>query len=81
YFGETVTVSGLITAGDLSEQLEGALTSDTLLIPHNMMRERDDVFLDGTRLPELEKKLGVKVSPIWATDGEVFINELFDMLG
>ena len=79
YFGETVTVSGLITAGDLSEQLEGALTSDTLLIPHNMMRERDDVFLDGTRLPELEKKLGVKVSPIWATDGEVFINELFDM--
>ncbi|MBQ4611853.1 MAG: DUF512 domain-containing protein [Clostridia bacterium] len=81
YFGETVTVSGLITAGDLYEQLEGALTSDTLLIPHNMMRERDDVFLDGTRLPELEKKLGVKVSPIWATDGEVFINELFDMLG
>lgn len=81
YFGETVTVSGLITAGDLSEQLKGSLTSGTLLIPHNMMRERDDVFLDGTRLPELEKKLGVKVTPIWATDGEVFINELFDMLG
>ena len=81
YFGETVTVSGLITAGDLAEQLKDTLTSDTLLIPHNMMRERDDVFLDGIRLPQLEEKLGAKIAPIWATDGEVFINELFDMLG
>ena len=46
-----------------------------------MMRERDDVFLDGIRLPQLEEKLGAKIAPIWATDGEVFINELFDMLG
>ena len=81
YFGETVTVSGLITAGDLAEQLKGSLTSDTLLIPHNMLRERDDVFLDGIRLPQLEEKLGAKIAPIWATDGEVFINQLFDMLG
>ncbi len=81
YFGETVTVSGLITAGDLAEQLKGKLSSDTLLIPHNMMRERDDVFLDGTRLPQLEERLEAKVIPIWATDGEVFINQLFDMLG
>jgi len=81
YFGETVTVSGLITASDLAEQLKGKLTSDTLLIPHNMMRERDDVFLDGIRLPELEQMLKTKVAPIWATDGEVFINELFDMIG
>ena len=72
---------GLITAGDLAEQLKGNLVSDTLLIPHNMMRERDDVFLDGIRLPQLEEKLGAKIAPIWATDGEVFINELFDMLG
>ncbi len=81
YFGETVTVSGLITATDLADQLKGRLASDTLLIPHNMMRERDDVFLDGIRLPELEQMLKTKVAPIWATDGEVFINELFDMLG
>ena len=81
YFGETVTVSGLITASDLAEQLKGRLASDTLLIPHNMMRERDDVFLDGIRLPELEQMLKTKVAPLWATDGEVFINELFDMIG
>ena len=81
YFGETVTVSGLITASDLAEQLKGKLTSDTLLIPHNMMRERDDVFLDGIRLLELEQMLKAKVAPLWATDGEVFINELFDMIG
>ena len=80
YFGESVTVSGLITAGDLMDQLIGKLTSDILLIPHNMMRENDDVFLDGIRLPKLESSLGVKVAPTWATDGEVFIHQLFDML-
>ena len=62
------------------DQLIGKLTSDILLIPHNMMRENDDVFLDGIRLPKLESSLGVKVAPTCATDGEVFIHQLFDML-
>lgn len=81
YFGETITVSGLITATDIAEQLSGGLTSEKLLIPHNMLREQDDVFLDGTRLPELEKRLNAKVCPMCAVDGEAFINELFDLLG
>lgn len=81
YFGETITVSGLITATDIAEQLSGGLISEKLMIPHNMLREQDDVFLDGTRLPELEKRLNAKVYPMCAVDGEAFINELFDLLG
>ncbi len=80
YFGETITVSGLITATDLLDQLSGGLSSKMLLIPHNMLRERDDVFLDGTRLLQLEEKLGARVMPLCAVDGESFINELFDLL-
>lgn len=80
YFGKTVTVSGLMTAGDLAAQLNGKLESQLLLLPDDTLREREDVFLDGERLAGLAQRLGVQIAPLCASDGALFIEELFQLL-
>ena len=80
YFGKTVTVSGLMTAGDLAAQLNGKLESQLLLLPDDTLREREDVFLDGERLAGLAQRLGVQIAPLCACDGTLFIEELFQLL-
>lgn len=63
FFGGNVHVGGLVTGIDLVCQLKGSLTTDTLLIPSNMLREREDVFLDGMTAADVEKELGVRIRP------------------
>ncbi len=64
FFGETITVSGLITGQDLVEQLSGKHLGDGLLIPSVMLRHEKDRFLDDMTLPELSRLLGVPVHPV-----------------
>ena len=61
FFGESITVSGLLTGVDIIEQLKGRVKSCELILPTNALREGEDVFLCGTSLKELKKSLGVKV--------------------
>jgi len=79
YFGHTVTVSGLVCAHDIASQLWG-IEGEVLLIPTAMLREKDDVFLDGVSREELERVLGKHVVPLCASDGELFVAELFELL-
>ena len=79
FFGESVTVSGLVTAGDIIKQELGALNGKCLIMTSSMLREMDDVFLDGMRLPELENALGIPVYPMPPDDGESFIFKLFEI--
>lgn len=78
FFGESVTVSGLVTAGDILKQ-HGGINADALIMTSTMMREMDDVFLDGIRLPELIEGLGLPVIPMPADDGGEFIEKLFEI--
>lgn len=75
FFGTTVTVSGLITGVDLIDQLKGKSLFDELLISRSMLRDEGDLFLCQTSLKELEKELGVKVTPI-EQDGASFVEGL-----
>lgn len=61
YFGETITVAGLITGTDLYEQLKDISLGDYLLLPRVMFRSDDLVFLDDITKEELEEKLSTKV--------------------
>ncbi len=61
FFGEKITVAGLITGQDLMEQLKGKPLGDTLLIPCNMLRDGEEVFLDDTTLTEVKETLQVEV--------------------
>ena len=53
FFGEKITVSGLITGGDLIRQLKGKDLGERLLLPCNMFRSEEDVFLDDVTLAEV----------------------------
>lgn len=72
FFGPLITVSGLITGQDLKEQLQGRELGERLLIPCNMLRAGENVFLDDLTVEDLEKSLGV---PIQVVDpaGEDFV--------
>ena len=57
FFGETVTVAGLLTGKDVSEQLADKDLGDELLFPAVMLRADGDLFLDDMTSDELSKKL------------------------
>lgn len=61
FFGEMITVSGLITGTDLREQLKGVELGERLLLPCNMLRSGEDIFLDDVSVKELEKELGTEI--------------------
>ena len=59
FFGRSITVAGLITAGDIIKQFKDA--PKYTIIPSNMLREFTDTFLDGITVSELEKALGTHI--------------------
>ena len=67
FFGETVTVSGLLTGVDLCEQLAGQELGDELLYPETMLKADEDIFLDDMTPTVLSQKLNV---PVRASRGE-----------
>ncbi len=75
FFGETITVSGLITGQDLKKQLAGKDLGETLLIPVNMLRAGERVFLDDLTVEDLQEALGVPVQAVGAS-GEEFCRAL-----
>ncbi len=73
FYGESVTVSGLLTGQDLFEQLRDRDLGDELLIPANCLR--DGVFLDDMTLEELSQNLNIKITPV-CEDGADFLRFL-----
>ncbi len=71
FFGEQITVSGLLTGQDLREQLTGQDLGERLLLPENMLRSGEDVFLDDLRVAELEKALQVPISIVKSSGHEL----------
>lgn len=61
FFGELITVSGLITGQDLIKQLSGKNLGEYLLIPTNMLRMGENVFLDDLTVEDAESALQVKI--------------------
>lgn len=61
FFGEQITVSGLITGQDLMKQLRDRPLGERLLIPCNMLRADEDVFLDDFTVSDVENALQVRL--------------------
>ncbi len=65
FFGETVTVAGLVVGQDILSTLQNEPNvGDTLLLPRVMLREIEDVFLDGMTLEELKTITGKKIEVV-----------------
>lgn len=75
FFGEQITVAGLVTGQDLVDTLRGRPLGDRLLIPSVMLRHEGDLFLDGMSLDELKEALRVPVI-VTETDGASLLRAL-----
>lgn len=64
FFGGGVNVSGLVTGGDLIDQLRDDDLGDRLIIPSSMLRFENDLFLDDVSTDDVERDLGVTLVPV-----------------
>jgi NifB/MoaA-like Fe-S oxidoreductase len=78
FFGETITVSGLLTGKDMKEQLLGKDLGEALYIPCNTLRADGDLFLCGMTPEELSDALGVPVVPA-PNEGDAWIMTLLGL--
>ena len=72
FFGEKITVAGLLTGQDLKAQLAGQKLGEELLLTEHMLRDGEDVFLDDVTVSELSGSLQVPVT-IVKSDGKAFL--------
>ena len=75
FFGELITVSGLLTGQDILKQLTGKVLGTRLLLPQNVLRSGEDVFLDDYTKTELENALQVPIN-IVKSSGYDFIRSV-----
>lgn len=67
FFGQSVTVAGLLTGKDILKTVVGKTKADCLLIPNVMLREGSDTFLDNVTLKDIGDSLGMHVKAIEPT--------------
>ena len=73
FFGEMITVSGLLTGQDILAQLQDKPLGRRLLLPQNVLRSGETVFLDDLTLEELKNTLQVEIN-IVKSSGYDFID-------
>lgn len=77
FFGERITVAGLITGQDLIAQMKEKEIGDRLLIPECMMRSGETVFLDDITLDQVQSALQVPIT-IVKSSGMDFVRSIID---
>lgn len=75
FFGEHVTVTGLLTGSDIIRELSGKDLGDMLLLSKSMFKSGTDIMLDDITARDLQKKLKVKIQLV-DTNGQAFIDTL-----
>ena len=77
FFGEDITVAGLITGQDLIKQLKDQPLGEYLLLPETMLRSGEDVFLDDYTVGDLKKTLQIPIR-IVESDGMSLVNAVVE---
>jgi putative radical SAM enzyme (TIGR03279 family) len=75
FFGEKITVSGLVTGTDIVAQLKGKKLPSRVLIPSSMLRAEQDMFLDSITLDEVSKELARPIS-VSMNDGADLLDKI-----
>ena len=75
FFGDTITVSGLVTATDIIDQLKDKNLGETLYIPRSMLKADEEIFLDNITLENLSDIMGLEVVPC-LNEGKDFIDQI-----
>jgi putative radical SAM enzyme (TIGR03279 family) len=69
YWGQTITVTGLLTGQDILQALRGRDLRDGILLPSLMLKHGEAVFLDDMRVEDLERQLNTKIWIVQGIDG------------
>ncbi len=77
FFGEKITVAGLLTAQDIIAQVKGKPVGNVLMLPDCMLRSGESVFLDDVTVEEVENALQVKID-IVKSSGQDFIEKVIE---
>ena len=80
FFGESVTVAGLLTGRDVLAQLDGKVLGDEVLFPDVMLKADEEIFLDDTTPNELSQRLGGIPIRSCRVDGGELIKALLGIL-
>lgn len=78
FFGEKITVTGLITGQDLMAQLKDQPLGEKLILPCSMLRSGEEVFLDDITLDEVKETLQVEIDIVKSSGQDLvnaFLNE------
>lgn len=75
FFGNKITVTGLLTGRDIINQLRGAECGETLLLSASMLKHGENVLLDDTTTDDIERELNIKTE-IVANDGYELLDAL-----
>ena len=78
FFGEQITVSGLLTGQDIIRQLQDKRLGERVLLPQNVLRSGEDYFLDDVTLEEMERALQVKID-IVKSSGHDFVHTVLEV--
>ena len=82
FFGETITVTGLITGRDLIAQLRKEKgirpLGEEILIPVNMLRSGEKVFLDDLTVYDVEREIGIPVGIVWS-GGDEYVRSMLGL--
>lgn len=79
FFGHTITVAGLVTAGDIIAQLKEKSLGEFLIVPDVMLRHEKDRFLDDLTIDDVKNALGVEVL-VSGASGEGLYNCIKDII-
>lgn len=72
FFGDMITVTGLVCGRDIINQLKGRVEGNELVLARNMFKSDCMVFLDDTTVEDVERELNVKVT-VNEVDGFDFV--------
>ncbi|MBO5370678.1 MAG: DUF512 domain-containing protein, partial [Clostridia bacterium] len=61
FFGDKITVTGLLCGSDIIKQLKNTDYAPTLMLSESMFKSDCDIFLDDITLEDVERELNVKV--------------------
>ena len=76
FFGERITVSGLLTGQDIIRQLKDKDLGTMLYLPENLLRSGEDYLLDDVKISDIERELDISVG-IARCGGRDLVSELF----
>jgi NifB/MoaA-like Fe-S oxidoreductase len=79
FFGERITVTGLLTGQDIAAQLKGRELGERLYLPENLLRANTETLLDDMTVTELSEELGVPIC-ILPPEGSDFV-KMYDQTG